>query len=197
MDVEKIKKPSRIFVGSTIELFGEWIDAFWLDSIFRTVKDNPQHTFIFLTKRPQNLIKFLGGNITNAHKGYIKPEPLPDNVWMGVTVTDRQSAYGAKDFLSEVRAKVKFLSLEPLLGKMDGDVLGNIIPLADWVIIGVQTPKSFLSLKLDWVLDIVLAADKANVPVFLKNNLRLNPLGYYEVNWAFRNRTLRQEMPKE
>ncbi len=47
-------KSSQIFVGSTMELFGEWVDAFWLDSIFRTVRDNPRHTFYII---PVNLVR--------------------------------------------------------------------------------------------------------------------------------------------
>jgi len=176
--------PKGIFTVDMGELFGEWIPREWQDKIFDVIRACPQHRFYLLTKQPQNLVKFLGGNITNTRKGYRKPEPLPNNVWMGVTVTDRQSAYGARDFLKEVRAKVKFLSLEPLLGKMDGDALGNIIPLADWIIIGGQSGSKKFYPPEGWIQEIEQAADNAGIPVFEKNNLR---------QWTKQSR---QEMPK-
>jgi len=185
--------PKGIFTVDMGELFGDWVPREWQDRIFNVIKSCPQHRFYLLTKQPQNLIKALGGNITNTHKGYKKPESLPLNCWAGVTITNRQQAYNARDFLNEVRATVKFLSLEPLLGRMDGWALGNVIRLADWLIIGACTgalndlkPTAMkypdlalmpygkrwaLQPKLEWVEEIVEAASKAGIPVFLKNNL--------------------------
>src|SRR3990167_6958962 len=84
-DIALPKKPSRIFVGSTMELFGKLVDAFWLDSIFRSVKDNPQHTFIFLTKHPENL-----------------PKQFSANCWIGASVSDADSYRWAMAFLSQI-----------------------------------------------------------------------------------------------
>ena len=66
------KKPSRIFVGSTMELFGEWVDIEWMIYILGEIKKYPQHTFQFLTKQPGNLAKW----------------DWPDNAWVGATATD-------------------------------------------------------------------------------------------------------------
>ena len=74
----------------------------------------------------------------------------------------------------------------------------------DWVIIGAQTPFSKKTApKIEWVKEIVEAADKAGVPVFLKENLK--PLfkiekDDFEVpNWAgsgiYGSTMLRQEFP--
>src|SRR3990167_8885005 len=41
----EIKRPSRIFVGSTMELFGDWIKKEWLEHIFKMVRCYKQHTF--------------------------------------------------------------------------------------------------------------------------------------------------------
>ena len=64
-------KPSRIFVGSTVELFGEWVKPEWLKYIFEMCKVFPQHTFIFLTKRPQELARC---------------SPFPDNCCIGASI---------------------------------------------------------------------------------------------------------------
>ena len=92
--------PQRIFVGSTMELFGDWIKDEWLEAIFDATSDYPNHRFLFLTKQPQNLIKW---------------GPLPENAYIGVTATNQRQYDDALKYLKEVKAKVKFLSFEPLL----------------------------------------------------------------------------------
>ena len=170
------KKPSRIFVGSTMELFGEWIDAFWLDSIFRTVRDNPQHTFIFLTKRPENLIKW---------------NPFPENCWVGVSATSHNELADRWGVMRQVNAFVKFVSLEPFLDWADAPhrpiyAEGIANSGIQWLIIGSQTPMSEKTLpKREWVDEIILATDKAGIPVFIKEPLA----SHYNIH--------RQEYPYE
>ena len=93
-------KPSRIFVGSTMELFGDWIKPEWMEQIMALPHNFPQHTFLFLTKQPQNLIAW---------------SPFPPNVYLGVSVTNQEMFDKAVHYLKMVDAKVKFLSFEPLL----------------------------------------------------------------------------------
>ena len=168
-------KPSRIFVGSTIELFGEWVDSFWLDSIFRSVKDNPQHIFQFLTKQPQNLIKF----------------KFPDNCWVGVTATNREMFKSATHYLAEVEADVKYISLEPLLGQVLEYNKKPFMGGVSWVILGSQT-KPYKPPKIEWVQEILVACHNADIPVFMKDNLR--PLIDNSIGWG-EGWKLRQEMP--
>jgi len=52
----KLKKPSKIFVCSTIELFHPDILQKWQRFIFDIIKECPQHTFVILTKIPENAI---------------------------------------------------------------------------------------------------------------------------------------------
>ena len=85
--------------------------------------------------------------------------------------------------LIKLAAKLKFISFEPLLEDLIGAFGEMIIPKADWVIIGSQT-KPYNPPKIEWVQAIVEAADKAGVPVFLKDNLK--PL---------LGNNLRQELP--
>jgi protein gp37 len=81
----------------------------------------------------------------------------------------------AADYLAMIEAKVKFVSFEPLLGQIDyGGTTWQEFMLSgiNWVIIGQQTPvrKSTMP-KIEWIQDIVQAADQVDVPVFLKDNL--------------------------
>ena len=200
------KPRQRIFVGSTIELFGDWVKEEWLDQIFRWVRGTPEHTFIFLTKQPQNLIKF---------------SPFPDNAWVGGTVTDNDSFLTTMPYLARVEAAVKYLSIEPFL---DYIYVKNIsIECLNWVIIGActgnitdlqklasehegthlvrQAPKWTLQPKIEWVKEIVEAADKAGVKVFLKNNLeplirKEVPLFQIDSSGFIKDGDLKQEVPK-
>ncbi len=177
-DADLPKKPSRIFVGSTMELFGEWVDAFWLDSIFRTVKDNPQHTFIFLTKQPQNLAKW---------------SPFPDNCWVGVSAPNAGDAVRANKYMAKVRAKVKFISIEPMgYWNLFTETLIGILSYYQWVIIGQQTPvKDSTKPKSEWIQEIIEASQKANIPIFIKNNI----LDDWNSHWL--GRWNRQEFPND
>jgi len=194
-DADLPKKPSLIFVGSTMELFGEWVDASWLDSIFRSVEDSPYHTFIFLTKLPQNLTKW---------------NPFPRNCWVGVSVTRADMFDDALNGLDDIHCSKRFISAEPLLQSLIPDGLNKIdfssylAGTLDWVICGAQTPPSKKTTpKLEWIQEIVEACDKARIPIFLKNNLTKGlpidrpfykpiPLSGWDDNFSWE---LRQEFP--
>lgn len=180
------KRPSRIFVGSTMELFGPWVKQWWLESIFGACRKFPQHTFIFLTKRPQYLDHW---------------SPFPANCHIGVSVCNDKMLDVAVDKLEDIEAKVKFISFEPLLERLTLSLeYAFYYSGISWCIIGQRTPPSVRTApKIEWVRDIVEAADKAGVAVFLKDNLRsLLPtemVGYH-APWAFRDGKLRQEWPR-
>ncbi len=161
--LDKLKTGSRVFIGSTIELFGECVKEIWIKLVFEEVVLHPNITFIFLTKQPQNLIKWT----------------FPDNCWVGVSYTGAGQAKrqpnltgftGIYNHMKELDAKVKFISIEPLLNTCEPMLDG--LAIFDWVIIGQQTPVSKKTEpKIEWIREIVEAADKAGIPVFLKENL--------------------------
>jgi protein gp37 len=178
--VDTLKKPSRVFVGSTFELFHESLPYNWMEYNLLTVKKYPQHTFIFLTKLAQNL-----------------PREFPDNCWVGVTaLNDAQLLLGETQF-EEIKASVKFLSLEPLKNRLDAI---KYMKQPNWIIVGQQTPLSVKTEpKIEWVREIVEAADKAGIPVFLKDNLLDMDLPYDDVFFPEQcpgSKHLRQELPK-
>jgi protein gp37 len=188
-DLPKMKAGSRVFWGSTMELFGDWVDSEWQRLIFEAVKRHPELTHMFLTKCPQNL-----------------PMQFPENCWVGVTATNQESYYDGVSNIAKVQAEVKFVSFEPLLEQINGGECAeeyrlDSIDEFDWVIIGQQTPASAKTQpKIEWIREIVEAADKTGVKVFLKDNLEsLLPLDilFYtqvETNGGPEYR-LRQELP--
>jgi len=147
-----IKKPSRIFVCSTFELFHPDVRVEWRDWIFTTIKAAPRHTFIILTKRPERIDR-----------------PMPENVHLGVSVT------GAEDWkrfigLSKAEARVKFVSLEPFLG--DIPIISPVFK-PDWIIVGRLTGHGKKHDPSTHAIQrMVDQAWFLRVPVFLKNNLK-------------------------
>ncbi len=175
-----IPSGSKTFVGSTMELFGEWVKPEWLELIFDYCKSASAHTFIFLTKKPENLIK---------------SSPFPDNCYVGFSADTKKRMVDGYKHLCGIDAKVKYISFEPLLERMDVKSLNSI----EWVIIGRQTPPSKKTgPKIEWIREIVEACDKAGIPVFLKDNLwdlLYSQAWDDDIFWATDKAKLRQEFP--
>jgi len=177
------KEPRGIFPCDMSDLFGIGIPKAWTDKVIDQVKVHRQHRFYLLTKQSQNLPT--------------SPSYFPDNCWVGVTVTANGFAPEAFYHLSMVEASVRFISFEPLIGQIGMDELRNLACVSDWWIIGAQT-KPYKPPRIEWVREIVEAADRAGIPVFLKNNLK--PLwedDLFYPEWAQNKGDfgLRQEMP--
>jgi len=162
-----------IFVVDMGDLFGIGVPEEWTREVLdRIRRSSHRNRYYLLTKQPQNLAKF---------------SPFPDNCWIGVTATSRGRAWEADKHLGFIDAKVKYLSLEPLLEWSKGDFGGDFLTStkATWVIIGAQS-KPTVYPKFEWIKEIVEAADDAKLPIFMKDNLK--PL---------LGDNLRQEMPNE
>lgn len=145
------KKPQMIFVNSMSDLFHKDVpDDFILD-IFSTMRQAKQHQYQILTKRAERLAK-------------LSPElPWRENIWMGVTVEAVDYKYRI-DYLRYTGAKIKFLSLEPLL-----DDLGELnLDEIDWVIVGGESGPGARPMEIDWVRNIREQCLAQNVPFFFK-----------------------------
>ncbi len=184
------KKPKGIFVCDMSDLFGIGIPEEWTKHVLNLIRLSPRHRFYLLTKQPQNLTKF---------------SPFPDNCWVGVSATDASMFTMAWAGFKDVQAAVKFISFEPLLS-WDMSVPDTEWTLKtagiNWAIIGAQT-KPYKPPELSWVEWIVEAADKAGIPVFLKNSLEplVESSGFQKAGWAAKEwvqckyPVLRQEFP--
>jgi len=147
----KWKKPKIVFVNSMSDLFHEEVPLSFIQQVFEVMRDNPQHVFQVLTKRAERLLEL------------DKKLKWSNNIWMGVSVEDKT----VKDRISMLRktkAKVKFLSLEPLLGPLKKLNLKKI----DWVIVGGESGHKPRPMNLDWVLDIQKQCKKSEVAFFFK-----------------------------
>lgn len=145
------KAPRIVFVNSMSDLFHKDVpDAFILD-VFRVMNECPQHQFQVLTKRPERLKK-LADKVT-----------WTENIWMGVSVESQPFVSRAK-MLSEVPAKIRFLSIEPLLGEITDLHLEKI----HWVIVGGESGPGARMVEEKWVESIYKQCKKKKVPFFFK-----------------------------
>jgi len=157
-ELDKIPAGSKVFVCSMGELFGTYHE--WTEEVMLAIENHPDITFQVLTKQPQNLIKY---------------SPFSDNCWVGVSTPDWLKFSDALGYLAGIKAKVKFLSFEPLQERICFDMMQKLLfsRVVNWVIIGQQTPvKKSTMPKIEWIKEIVDACDKSNVRVFIKNNLK-------------------------
>jgi len=123
----------------------------FIQQVFQTMRDCPQHTFQILTKRSDRL-RQLAAQID-----------WPANVWMGVSVEDAK-ALSRVDDLRVVPAAVRFLSCEPLIGSLAGIDLRNI----QWVIVGGESGPHSRTMSIQWVREIFRECRNQKVPFFFK-----------------------------
>lgn len=145
------KKPQMIFVNSMSDIFHEDAPADYIKEIFAVMAKAHWHIFQVLTKRSDRLLEFAGD---------LKWE---SNIWMGVTVESKENTLRIDD-LRQSPAKVKFLSLEPLLGPLPKLSLDGM----NWVIVGGESGPRARVIRKEWVIDIKDQCERANVPFFFK-----------------------------
>jgi protein gp37 len=145
------KKPQMIFVNSMSDLFHESVPPAFIQKVFAVMRSASRHTFQALTKRSERLLE-------------LNPEiDWPANVWMGVSVENQDYTFRI-EHLRRTDARIKFLSLEPLLGPLpDLDLRG-----IDWVIVGGESGPRARPMAEEWVLDIRDQCRAAGVPFFFK-----------------------------
>jgi protein gp37 len=157
-DPYKWKTPRTIFVNSMSDLFHEKIPIEFIQTVFKTMVENPRHTFQILTKRAEILLE------------YSPFLPWSKNIWMGVTVESLEYLQRI-EYLRKTSAFVKFLSLEPLLGDLKYINLSNI----DWVIVGGESGPWARPMREEWVLKI-------------KNNCRNQKIPFFFKHWGVKNK---------
>lgn len=145
---------SRVFVCSMGELFGTWVPNDWIWRVMEVVENNPQWTFLFLTKNPRRY----------------KSVPFPDNAWVGATVDKQERVKPTEDAMAEVDATVRFVSCEPL----ESAIKFNHPEMFNWFIIGAKSEgKRKVQPYAQWTLDLITQAHVAGAAVWMKDNLDL------------------------
>jgi protein gp37 len=145
------RQPRRVFVNSMSDLFHEDVPAPYIKQVFDVMGRASWHQFQVLTKRSDRLLK-------------LSPElRWHENVWMGVSVENDDYLYRV-NHLRATGARIKFLSVEPLLGPLRHLNLTGM----NWVIVGGESGPGARKVEPEWVREIRDRCIAARVPFFFK-----------------------------
>ena len=147
----KWKKSNMVFVNSMGDVFHEKVPLDFIKQVFGVMNIADQHFYQVLTKRAKRLLELSEMIKWDSH------------IWMGVTVENKTFKYRI-DYLRKTPAKIKFLSLEPLLGSLGELNLSGI----DWVIVGGESGPRARSIEADWAREVRDQCIEQNVPFFFK-----------------------------
>lgn len=129
------KRPSLIFVVSMGDLFHPEISESHIMKAVAVMASTPQHVYQVLTKRTERLLKM-----------DIAWSP---NVWVGTSV-ENSAVMQRIGLLRQVRASVRWLSIEPLIGPLDNFSSAGL----DWIVVGGESGPNPRPMAPDWVRDI-------------------------------------------
>jgi len=153
--------PRLVFVNSMSDLFHIDVPTTYIDEVFKVMCFGAdEHTYQVLTKRSDRLVELDKLDLFD----------WTDNVWMGVSVEDDQVLYRIDD-LAKTGAKVKWLSVEPLIGPLPNLDLSEI----NWVVVGGESGPKARPMREEWVLDI-------------RDQCRRAGVGFYFKQWGGKNK---------
>lgn len=125
----KKTKTRTIFVCSMADLFGEWVPDDWLELILKSCWEAPQHRYLFLTKNPERIERFIDV-VSVEERGYNETIEAFKSFWFGTSVTSSADMEKLR-ILSELREGHRFLSIEPLLGPIELNLKRDRCPVCD------------------------------------------------------------------
>lgn len=149
---QRRKTPTVWFVNSMSDLFHDGVPDAYVDKVMDVIRATPQHTYQILTKRAGRLPR------------YFATREVPKNVWLGVSVEDRQYGVPRIDHLRAVAAQIRFLSIEPLLEDVGTLDLRGI----HWVIVGGESGAHARPMSPEWVRRIQAQCEAAGSAFFFK-----------------------------
>lgn len=184
---EHWKKPRRIFVDSMGDLFFGGIPWEFMLRVWLMMVATPQHTYMVLTKRPDEMNTFLTMWLPYvrglpARIKELLEKPLP-NVWLGVSVEDQKAADKRIPFLLKTPAAKRFVSYEPALGLVDFEPFLQYEPFSenykmtfgneewqglDWVICGGESGPNARPMHPEWARAVRDQCQAAGAPFFFK-----------------------------
>lgn len=146
------RKPTMYFVNSMSDLFQEGVPSSFIDQVMDVIRATPQHTYQILTKRSENM------------REYFSSRKVPENAWLGVSVEDKKYGIPRIPDLLAIKAKTRFLSIEPLLEDLGRIRLRGI----HWVIVGGESGFGARPMKEEWAINIRNQCLNAGVDFFFK-----------------------------
>lgn len=145
------RQPKLVFVNSMSDLFHPKVPTDFIQRVFEVMAQVERHTFQVLTKRPKRVAALAD------------VLPWPNNVWIGASIESQDYVGRADDLRRAEEAALKFLSLEPLLGPLELDLID-----IGWVIAGGESGPNARPPRCEWVRSIRDQCLAASVPFFFK-----------------------------
>ena len=152
----KWKLPRRVFVNSMSDLFHGEVPFDFVKEVFLRMSKYDQHIYQVLTKRPERMLEYIEWG---------EGPDWPDHVWAGVSVENQYWADRRIPLLSEVPARVRFLSVEPLIKAVR---LDHHLEHVEWVIVGGESGHKARPMNSEWAIRIRDDCLRAGVPFFFK-----------------------------
>jgi protein gp37 len=156
----KWKKPRRIAVSLMGDLFHSNVPDHCIGLVFWIMGNARHHTFLLLTKRPQRIL--------NKY-------PIWNNVQVGVSVENQETADERIPVLLQIPAAKRFVSIEPMLAPVElcwlqyGFLDKDHYNILDWVILGGETGPKARPMHPDWARSVRDQCQEARVPFFFKS----------------------------
>lgn len=155
----------RVFCASLADVFDNEVPPEWRAALFALIASTPNLDWLLLTKRIGNVAKMI-------EAPGMQKCGLPANVWLGATVVNQAEADRDIPKLLAVPARVRFLSIEPMLGPISLDcwpVYGeDEKPLLHWVIVGGESGPKARPMHPDWARSLRDQCAAAGVPLLFK-----------------------------
>jgi protein gp37 len=161
----------RVFCASLADVFDNKVPPEWRDDLWELIRKTPYLDWLILTKRPQNIQKMLPDDWSDGYP----------NVWLGISVENQAEADRRVTILANIPAAIRFLSCEPLLGRVDICKYLNIWwnqtqdkwiqerpPLIHWVITGGESGPHYRHANPDWFRSLRDQCAVAGVPFLFK-----------------------------
>ncbi len=146
------KLPRTVFVNSMSDLYHEDVPLSFIQRVFETMNQCPQHIFQILTKRPKRAA------------AYRDDVEWTGNIWIGTSVESARVTDRVRSLQRIRAAKVRFLSVEPLLGRIPR----LPVQFIDWVIVGGESGPGARPMREEWVRQIRERCRRYDVPFFFK-----------------------------
>jgi len=150
------RSPKLVFVNSMSDLFQDGVPDEYTEAVSRVMATADWHTYQVLTKRAERMRNLLNGKLRFAAE--------KENIWWGVSVEDREYGLPRIDQLRQAPARVRFLSIEPLLEDLGEIDLSGIT----WVIVGGESGPGARPMEKDWVISIRQQCRIQGVTFFFK-----------------------------
>ena len=146
------KARPQIFLLTGMSDFSGWRPE-WRDEVFARMERNPQHQYLFLTKRPEKI------SFSSAL----------DNAWFGVTVTSCKEKNRIRALREHICGGHYHVTFEPMFDDVGQVDLTGI----EWIVIGTETGrrKGKAVSKPQWVWNLTGQAHDLGIPVFMKEDL--------------------------